>query len=140
MHNPYRRMPDYELCIMNYALEILPRNPATGVAGHEFLDFCHGYAVVVAVDGVLEARSGNCEVESLLVVAGIGLEAVNQAAHERIAAAHAVNEVGYLVFRRFEEGLAVVENARPVVVVGVDAAAECGDYLLGVGETLHNLL
>ena len=64
------------------AEEILARYASGRVAAHEFLHFLDGYLVEVAVNGMFQAGSGNCEVERFLVVGRIGQQTVNQTAHE----------------------------------------------------------
>ena len=71
---------------------------------------------------MLEAGGGDGEVEGLLRVV-VGEETVDEAAHEGIASADAVDDVGDVVAGGLIEGLAVEEDAAPGVVVGVDGAA-----------------
>ena len=84
---------------------------------HQAFHLGHAHAVEVAADGVLEAAGRHGEFQRRLFIL-IGVEAINQAAAEAVAAAHAVHDVGDAVLAAEEEVLAVVEAGAPVVVVG----------------------
>ena len=63
---------------------------------HQGLDFRDGHAVVVADDGVLQAGSSHSELQRGLFVF-VGVQAVDQAAAEGVAAANAVNDFSMAV-------------------------------------------
>ena len=60
---------------------------------HQALDLRDGDAVVVAQNRVLQAGCRHSELQRGLLVR-VGVQAVNQAAAEGVAAAHAVNDIG----------------------------------------------
>ena len=87
---------------------------------------------------MLERRSGSGEFDRLLV-AVVGQQAIEQTAHERVAAADAVHDVRDVVATGLPERLAVEEDTTPGVVVRIDGAAERDRHLLAARETLHQL-
>ena len=88
---------------------------------------------------MFEARGRGGEFNGFLIGI-VSDQAIEQAAHEGVAAADAVDDVGDVVATALPERLAVVEHAAPGVVVRVDRTAERDGHLLAAREHLHQLL
>ena len=63
---------------------ILTLHSSVGITACKAQDFVLGNEVIVAVDGVLEGRSGYCELESSTLVVRILEHTVNQTTGERV--------------------------------------------------------
>ena len=81
----------YSRCA-KFFMFLLSLNTTGAVAACEFFNFCKGYHVVVAFDGVLECGCCNCKFNSCLGALTVH-QTVNQAAAEAITAANAVDDV-----------------------------------------------
>ena len=96
----------------------LSRHAAGSITAHELLNLFDGHHIVVAVDGVFETRSSDSEVESFLVVTGVGEQSVDETTHEGVTTADTVDNVGDVVATRLVQFSVAVQHTAPGVVVG----------------------
>ena len=68
---------------------------------------------------MLQCRCRHSKLQRLLQI-GIVAQAVNQATHKGVAAAHTIDNVSDVISLRRVELLAIVEHSAPGVVVGID--------------------
>ena len=73
-------------CISSLALYA-----AVGITTSQTLYFVNTYQVEVAIDGVLQSRSGNGKLQSL-ALSRLGQQTMNQTTRERVATTYAVDD------------------------------------------------
>ena len=81
---------------------MLTRYAAGAVTFHQILDFGDCNLIEITEYRMLQTGCGDGEVQRLLVIAGPGQHTVDQAAHETVATADTVHDVGDVVARRLE--------------------------------------
>ena len=134
---------DWELLLLSPGepkthLNGLPLDTTGGISREQLIHFVDTHPVYVAGDRMLEAGSGDRKAQGIRVGLA-GQQPEDQAGREGVPAPDAVDDIGDVIVRADDEILAVVQAARPAVMIGAETFAQ-GDRLhLQVWKCLQHL-